>query len=278
VFGSSLVRRSALNRLRLRKSRSYSAGSTPPNPAEDKKSYFAALDYRGSLKPINHLSEDELISIRCSFAQTERTSAIFAVAGSLFRGDYFEFGCLNLSTFITTINACRINDIVGLTGDVKTFYGFDIFGETKPQSAETLQRYKGSESYFSDFSNPASLETYYAKLKANGVYVDRCRLIKGYFDETFTSDFVAEYLKAGRRAGFVYIDCNIPTSYEAVFRHLAEILADDAWIYLDEYLEQSGVTVLFESFRDTLSRERNLGTVFARSAGGWGALFRCYKR
>jgi hypothetical protein len=246
--------------------------------------YFSALDHRGSLRPINHLTEDELMSIRCSYAQTEHTNVIFAAAGSQFEGDYFEFGCLHLETFIRVINACRINDIEGDPGDKKWYYGFDIFGDNKPQNRATSERYESSLSgYYADLTRIASwkpepsLATYYDKIKQNGVYVDRCRLVKGFFDETFTPEFVADYLKGGRRAGFVMVDCDLPESHEAVFANLAGILSDSAWVYLREGLEPL-IAPLVERFRDKLARERNLQMVPIRSAGAGGMLFRCYKR
>jgi hypothetical protein len=148
--------------------------------------YLSALEYQGALRPINHLTEDELTSIRCSYAQTEHVNVIFAVAASQFKGDYFEFGCLHLSRFIITINACRINDIEGDPGDPKMYYGFDVFGDNQPKNSATLERYKGLSWYYADSTRLAAwapveaLDTYYNKIKQNGVYVDRCRLIKGF--------------------------------------------------------------------------------------------------
>jgi hypothetical protein len=245
--------------------------------------YFSALDHRGLLRPISHLTEDELISIRCSYSQTEHTNVIFAVAGSQFYGDYFEFGCLHLETFITTLNACRINDIEGDPAHTKMYYGFDVFGDINPKKSETLERYEDLGGYYADLTRIASwtpgtaLDTYYDKIKQNGVYVDRCRLIKGFFDETFTEKFVANYLAGGRRAGFVILDCDLPGSHEAVFAHLGDILAEGAWIYLREGLERP-IVPLIERFRDKLARENNLRMVPVRSAGAGGMLFRCYKR
>ena len=245
--------------------------------------YFSALDYRGSLRPISHLTEDELISIRCSYALTEHTSVIFAVAASQFKGDYFEFGCLHLATFITTINACRISEIKANNTKEKAYYGFDVFGDIKPQNSATLERYEDLSTYFANLTRiaswtpEASLDTYYNKIKQNGVYVEHCRLVKGFFDETFTAKFVADYLEGGRRAGFVVIDCDLPESHEAVLAHLADILDDNAWIYLREGLDPP-IVPLVDLFREKLARERNLRMVPVRSAGGEGMLFRCYKR
>lgn len=243
--------------------------------------YFSALDYRGSLRPIAHLTEDEMISIRCSYALTEHTNAIFAVAGMHFSGDYFEFGCLHLDTFLTVLNACRINEIKESDAG-RMYHGFDVFGDNKPRSSATLARYNGLDEYYADLTRIASwkiepgLAPYYDKIKQNGVYVDRCRLIKGFFDETFTPEFVAEYLKGGRRAGFVNIDCDLPESHAAVLQHLGSILSDNAWIYFREGIE-GHIMPLIENFREKIARENNLRMLPIRSVGAGGMLYRCYK-
>ena len=247
--------------------------------------YFSAMDYRGSLRPIAHLTEDELISIRCSYAQTELNNVLFFVAGSRFIGDFFEFGCLHMGSFLTVLNACRINDLQeGDGGSVKAYYGFDVFGDNKPRNSATLEHYKGGlGDYYDGLARVASwkpepeLETYYDKIKQNGVYVDRCRLIKGFFDETFTAEFVAEYLKGGRRAGFVHIDCDLPQSHAAVLAHLGDILGDNAWIYFREGLE-GPIMPLVERFGEKIARENNLRMVPIRSVGAGGMLYRCYRQ
>jgi hypothetical protein len=238
--------------------------------------YFDQFDHRGSFKPVNELSKDELIQIRTGFAQLERTNVTFSVASSLFRGDYFEFGCLELHSFIRTLNACYIFDIENSIGDEKQYYGFDIFGQRHTNNPETRVRHEKHDEYFGNYPSDKSVDDYYEMIRENGIYADKCELIQGYFNETFTAEFVETYQQTGRRAGFVFVDCNIPESYAVVFNRLAEILRPDAWIYIDEYLEIPIVTAQFEKFRKKLEKEYGLGTVLASAAGGMGALFRCY--
>lgn len=250
--------------------------------------YFQrALDYRGSLRPVTGYTEDEMISIRCSYALTEHTNVLMAVAGSHFTGDYFEFGCLTLASFVAFINCCRINEGAihpnGDPGSKKTFYGFDVFGDYTPQSAAPTH---DQQEYFqgliqpnieAEFQRNPELDKYYDKIKRNGLYVENCRLVKGFFQETFTPEWVAEYCKGERRAGFVNIDCDRPASHQAVFDNLAGILSDNAWIYLREGLEPPNFA-LFETFREKLATERNLRAVLIRTAGNGGTLWRCYPR
>lgn len=238
--------------------------------------YFEHFNHRGTLGSVDQLSNDDLISIRASYAQLERADVTFAVGSSLFPGDYFEFGCLDLHSFLRTMNVCHIFEIEKARGEKKTFYGFDIFGDLTMRSDETRERHKYHDEYFGNYDKDVTLEDYYGMIRENGVFVDQCELIQGYFNETFTPEFVEGYRETGRRAGFVFVDCNVPESYEAVFEHLADILRNDAWIYIDEYLEIPPVTVLFEDFRKKLEAEKGWGTVYAKSAGGMGALFRCY--
>ena len=76
----------------------------------------------------------------------------------------------------------------------------------------------------------------------------------------------------------MYIDLNIASSYLDVFKKLPKILRKDAFIYVDEYLEQPEVTALSEKFRRILFEEYDLNTIVARECGGWGVLFRCYDK
>ena len=277
LFGLTIIKSKFFRELE-NKSKAFEEIDTKNLKFQNSLMHLKHFDYRGTILKVDDLSLDELITLRCSFNQLERTNVIFAVCSSLFRGDYFEFGCNELSSFLTTLNLVHVYDIQKTWDEKKMFYGFDIFGDLNIEEIKSKNRINKNLSYFKGFENDLTLSDYYKIIQNNGLYQDRCVLIKGLINSTFTNKFINEYLETGRKAGFVYIDLNIASSYVDVFKKLPKILRKDAFIYIDEYIEQPEVTALTENFRKILYESFDIGTIIVRDCGGYGALMRCYDK
>lgn len=188
-----------------------------------------------------------------------------------FGGDYFEFGSDGMGTFRNFLTAFDIFDHSTRFSDTR-FYAFDIFGKTTNDDAHS----KIDPEYFPAWANGSSnkLEEAHNYICGHGIMVDQCFVRPGYFQETLTDEFKAQYLGEGRKIGYAFLDCNITSSYETVFDFIFELMGKDSAIYMDEYFVNKDVPVLFASFSERLLRERGLASYFMRNAGGFGALFR----
>jgi hypothetical protein len=113
-------------------------------------------------------------------------------------------------------------------------------------------------------------------LREHELFVDQCQLVQGYFQDTLTKDFANSYKAEGRQIGFAFIDCNIESQYKVVFEFIFGLMAEHSYVYLDELPQSPGVVHYFDEFSAALKRERSMGVVHVRNAGGFGTLFRLY--
>lgn len=189
-------------------------------------------------------------------------------------GDYMEFGSTDLNTFRNFLTAFDIFEIDKRYPDTR-FYGFDIFG--KLDSSDKVKNelskneyYKGYMDLFKERGDlyPESLQI----LKDHGLFVDNCRLVQGFFEDTLTKEFKSQYLNEGRKVGFACLDCNIAEPYKIVFEFLMDLMQPFSFIYMDEYYS-GHVIQYFDQFVEELKKRHNMDARLIRNAGGFGALF-----
>lgn len=227
----------------------------------------------GPLKSTFGSSREELTYLDVIFHFRESSQISLTVGSSWYGGDYMEFGSHDLNTFRNMLSAYHISGMCQAYKDVR-FYAFDIFGKLEEKQNKLPS---DVSHYFSPFSSQGDKYQWHLEMiKEHGLYVDQCILVQGLFELTLTKNFKASYQKENRKIGFAFLDCNITSSYKTVFEFIFDLLADNSYVYMDEYFQNPEVNTLFNDFCIKLRSKRKLGAVYIRNAGGFGGLFRIY--
>jgi hypothetical protein len=232
--------------------------------------------FHGPLKSSADLTRSEKVDANLFFQYRDKSEVALSVASLWKGGDYFEFGSSDLNTFLSMLTAYDLYRLDEPFPDVR-FYGFDLFGSADPRGDAARQTLAGEGPYFAPYL--ASGDRYAQHLRMlddHRLFRDRSFLVQGFFEDTLTPAFKAEYQREGRSIGFAFLDCNQLASYQVVFEFLFDLMAPDSFFYMDEYFAEQHTFVQFEQFREELRAKRNIGTAFIRNAGGFGGLFRLY--
>lgn len=212
---------------------------------------------------------------RGHFQHREKAECALAAATSWYGGDYMEFGACGLFTFRDMLTAYHLADLDERFPATR-FYAFDVFGDLSSCNAalqSEMAAFDARTSYFTQqFPEGDDYSRHVDLLKRHGLYVDRCEMVKGFFEDTLTAERKAAYQP--RQIGYAFIDCNFEEPYRVVFRWIFDLMAPNSYVYMDEYFQASGVAADFEQFRRALSEQRGITCTYVRPAGAFGALFR----
>jgi len=144
--------------------------------------------------------------------------------GNEVHGDYYEFGCHKARTFRMSISEARKKDF-----DFMRFYAFDSF-EGLPEAAE-IDRFPGWEKGMLKTSE----DMFEALIREHGVYTDKVELVKGFFDQSLTSELQNKMLKDGSKLSFAYIDCDFYDSTVPVLEFILPFLQEGAIVAFDDW-------------------------------------------
>lgn len=229
----------------------------------------------GCLRSTSRLSEQEKIRGRAYFQHREKAEATLAAATSWYGGDYMEFGACDFFTFRNMLSAYDMAGVDDRYPDTR-FYAFDVFGKLtsdNPDVQSAMSAFDERTSYFSmQFPAGDDYQRHVELLKEHGLFVDRCYLVQGFFQDTLSADFAASYRP--REIGYAFIDCNFEEHYRTVFEFIFDLMAPNSYIYMDEYFQSAGTAHYFAEFVERLRSQRNIECMFLRAAGGVGGLFR----
>ena len=209
----------------------------------------------------------------------DKAEIAMTVGSSWYGGDYFEFGSQELHTFRNMLSAYDICRMTRSYPDVR-FYAFDVFGTLRTDCERTraeVETFESASQYFAPFTKDGDLyQQHMDLLEEHKVLRDRCTLIQGLFQDTLTKERKEGYKREGRRVGFAFLDCNVGPSYRLAFEFVFDLLAENSYVYMDEYFQNPEVIQYFDQFVEALRDQRGIGCVYLRNAGGFGALFRLY--
>lgn len=245
-----------------------------PSARSDVQFFDRLYKFHGPLRSTADFSSQSKLDAELHFHFREKAEVALTAGSSWYGGDYFEFGAGDLNTFRNMLTAY---DICGMTQAYKDmrFYAFDIFGSLETggssESAADLKEYFAPYTVHGD-----QLKTHEAYLDQHNLFRDKCFLIQGLFQNTLTKEFKEKYKAEKRDIGFAFLDCNIGASYKIVFEYIFDMMRPNSYIYMDEYLQNPGVVEYFEQFTSELRRQRKIGCLYIRNAGGFGGLFRLY--
>jgi hypothetical protein len=229
------------------------------------------FSHDGRLRTTRYLPWHLRRSLSAHIAYREWAEIALIVANQYPGGDYFEFGSESFRSFRNFLSAFHLNGHTdGMPGT--KFFAFDVFGEAPMRSS-----LDETEKPYFEVYRALGIDHYRKsekRLRNHALLLDRCEIVKGYFDDTLNDSFKKRLRAENRRIGFAFLDCNILSSYRTCLEFLIEFIRDDkVFIYLDEYFQTSGVTDLFDEFCTTAKERYGLRARYVRNAGAFGALY-----
>lgn len=276
--------RSRIRRIRKRQQRPSSLNgilfkNLPPAAWHDVQFFDRLYKFHGPLRSTAGFDAQSKLDAELHFHFREKAEVALTAGSSWYGGDYFEFGSGDLNTFRNMLTAYDICGMTQAYTDVR-FYAFDIFGNLEAAKAPADDKVDLEENmkvYFSPYTiGGDQIERHRQYLTDHNLYTDKCFLVQGLFEHTLTDEFKAKYKAEYRKIGFAFLDCNIGSSYKVVFEFIFDMLAENSYIYMDEYFQNPGVVDYFDQFTEELREKRNIGCLYIRNAGGFGGLFRLY--
>jgi hypothetical protein len=240
--------------------------------------------YSGELRSSRLLPSRLKTSFAYRYAIQERAEIALTVAGMYPGGDYFEFGSEGFTTFRNFLTAFDLNGLTSKLPNTK-FFAFDVFGDLDsgkgmPDNERWyFEQYRGGAHLKAGISSSiAASDTHYRdaewRLRRHNLLLDRCEMVKGYFEDTLNEEFKARLRREKRNIGFAFLDCNISSSYRTCFRFLEDFLRTDrAFVYMDEYFLTLDVHKMFDDLCLKLHKSHGMTARYVRNAGAFGALF-----
>lgn len=138
----------------------------------------------GFLKSTKDLTPELKLQAYLYSQYREKSEIALTAASAWYGGDYVEFGSHDLYTLRNFLSAYDLSGLDARWPDTR-FYGFDIFGKIEGHPA-TLASVKHIGWYFDSFTKQGDMyEAHMTKLREHGLHVDRCKLIQGFFQDTF---------------------------------------------------------------------------------------------
>lgn len=184
-------------------------------------------------------------------------------------GDYHEYGCHRARTFRMALTEARRHNLERMK-----FFAFDSFeGLPEVESAPDVGAWKKGALCTSE-------EEFLQLIRQHGIYVDRCRRVKGFYQETLTDELRRKFMANEARIALVCVDCDLYESAVHVFRFIEPLLQEGSLVYVDDMFSgyrgspEKGVA---RAFREFAARSR-FGLVEHLQVGWWGRSFIAYGR
>lgn len=137
-------------------------------------------------------------------------------------GDYLEFGVYAGSSL-----ACMERALKDLSLTSVRLFGFDSF-EGLPAEATN-----DDGGHWRPGMYRSGLEATRSHLDGQGVDWGRVKLVKGWFDETLTPEFVARHRM--EKASVIMVDCDIYSSARTALEFCAPLIRDEAIVFFDDW-------------------------------------------
>ena len=139
------------------------------------------------------------------------------------KGGYHEFGCHRARTFRMALTEAHRHNMQEMN-----FFAYDSF-EGLPETSTPTK---------SLWHTPGVLTTteedFLAHIQKHGIYTDRVRTIKGFYDDSLTDDLQTSLLDAGEVVALATVDCDLYESAVPVFKFLEPLIQEGTVIYLDD--------------------------------------------
>ena len=170
-------------------------------------------------------------------------------------GDYCEFGCFTGASLTHSLRITSGKEFF----KKKIFYGFDSF-EGFPEEAHKIYK---SEDFSADYNEVKKIEK-----NSKG----RCKIIRGFFEESLTDNLIKEKIN---KISLAFIDCDLALSSIPVFSFIKGRLVNGSFIIIDDYfnIDKNGRSIRAE-FLKTFAVDKEI-SLFS-TYGVNGVVFRYY--
>ena len=223
-------------------------------------------------KELENWSREDEIAYNQASRQTEKLAfyvqAFDFLSDNKVDGDYYEFGCHRVRTFRMALTEARRHNL-----STMNFLAFDSFaGLPEPTTAPSVTMWKQGVLCTTE-------EQFREHIRAHGIYTDRVRTIKGFYDQSLTPTLQKELLGGGRKISMACIDCDLYESAIPVFDFIEPLLQEGTLIYMDDLFAgykgspAKGVARAFREFQDR-SRWKFVPHM---QIGWWGRSFIAYQ-
>jgi hypothetical protein len=139
------------------------------------------------------------------------------------KGDYYEFGCHRVRTFRMALTEARRHNLSDTN-----FYAFDSFaGLPEPETSPSVTMWKQGVLCTTE-------EQFWELVRAHGIYVDRCKTIKGFYQDSLSQERQQEFVCTGSKIAMVCVDCDLYESAIPVFKFIEPLLQEGSLIYIDD--------------------------------------------
>jgi hypothetical protein len=182
------------------------------------------------------------------------------------RGDYLEFGCHRCRTFRMALTEARRHNC-----EAMKFFAFDSFEGLPPSSGHAVE-------IWTPGALTTSVEQFMGMVTAHGIYVDRVKPIKGFYDQSLTPALQKRFIDTENKAALINIDCDLYESAVPVFDFIEPLLQEGTVIYIDDLFAgykgspAKGVAKAFREFR----RRSRFRFVRHLDIGWWGRSYIAY--
>jgi hypothetical protein len=233
----------------------------------------------GPLVSSRYWSDQDRTDTEVFFHHKEKAEIMMTAASSWYGGDFMEFGSGDLNTFRDFLTAYNVCGMTRAYSDMR-FYAFDVFGKLDKDVGDL-------RAYFDPYTrNGDRLGWHQNLLERHMLYTDKCYLVQGLFEDTLTKEFKEKW-RDDKAAGQDHSQTalHLPPEFRnsarrqigfAVFEWIFDAVAENSYVYMDEGLQSPEVLAMWSHFTEALCLKRNIGTVYIRNAGGFGALYRLY--
>jgi len=213
------------------------------------------------------LSKEDFIVINQNNRQSNKHSfyrlAFDFIKDSGIVGDYLEFGVHKARTFRMALSEARLQEL-----NQMNFWAFDSFeGLPKSDSHNHVKWGPGALA--------TSEQEFMAIIHSFGIFTERVKCVRGFYDETLTEMFSINFLNTNNKASMVTVDCDLYESAVPVFKFIEYIIQPGTVVYIDDYFVghkgdiNRGVSKAFNEFKEYSRYEF---TEFL-SVGWWGKSF-----
>lgn len=182
-------------------------------------------------------------------------------------GDYYEFGCHRCRTFRMALTEARRHNLENIC-----FLAFDSFeGLPEPTSQTSVELWRRG-------ALTTSEEEFLRLVRAHGLFLDRIRTVKGFYQQTLTADLRRRFLEEGRKVSLATIDCDLYESALPVFDFIDPLLQEGSVIYIDDMFAGHRGNPMKGVSRAFLEYQQRTRWCFIRhlDVGWWGRSYITY--
>lgn len=183
-------------------------------------------------------------------------------------GDYHEFGCHRVRTFRMALTEARRHNLNSMK-----FFAFDSFAGLPDVQTKT------SVPFWQKGALSTSEEEFWRLINEHGIYVENCRAIKGFYQDTLTPELRAKFAAEEQKITLACVDCDLYESAVPVFNFIEPLLQEGTVIYIDDLFAgykgspAKGVARAFAEYQ-TVSRFKFVPHLYV---GWWGRSYIAYQ-